>query len=146
MKFVYTRFFNAMPRFALLACAFFLTGCASVGKDTKSTANCESPKMVRLAKIDVHSQYIDAYKAFLKEEISESLKREPGVLMLYALYDKNFPNKITILEIYKDEESYKKHISSPHFLKYKKGVENMVKSLQLSDMSAILPMEITCKP
>ncbi len=38
---------------------------------------------------------IDAYNAYLKEEIEASMSLEPGVLTLYATADKKQPNKIT---------------------------------------------------
>ena len=40
--------------------------------------------------------------------------------------EKENPNKITILEIYANEESYKKHIQTIHFQKYKQGVLDMI--------------------
>ena len=60
--------------------------------------------MVRLSKIEVRMEDLEEYNALLKEEILASVKLEPGVLTLYAVCDKDAPNRITILEIYKDEE------------------------------------------
>lgn len=82
---------------------------------------------------------LEAYNALLKEEILASVKLEPGVRALYAVYDKDAPNRITILEIYENESAYKKHIESPHFQKYKSGTLKMVKSLELKDVSALIP-------
>jgi quinol monooxygenase YgiN len=56
---------------------------------------------------------------------------EPGVLTLYAVSEKDKPNHITILEIYADTAAYKVHLQTPHFIKYKTGTMNMVKSLEL---------------
>ena len=39
----------------------------------------------------------------MKEQIETALRLEPGVLALYALADKNYPEKIAILEICADE-------------------------------------------
>ena len=82
---------------------------------------------------------LDAYNAYLKEEIEASMRLEPGVLTLYATADKENPNKITILEIYADREAYKKHIQTPHFQKYKQGTLSMVKDLELVDTTPLIP-------
>lgn len=94
---------------------------------------------VRLSLITVDPAQLDAYNAFLKEEIEASMRLEPGVLSLYAVAEKNHPNKITILEIYADEDAYQSHIKTPHFLKYKQGTLNMVQELQLLDVNPLIP-------
>jgi quinol monooxygenase YgiN len=96
-------------------------------------------KIVRLAKLDIDSAQLDSYKAFLKEEIETSVKIEPGVLTLYAVFEKKHPTRLTILEIYADSAAYKSHIQTKHFLKYKNGTANMVKSLELVDTVPLIP-------
>lgn len=96
-------------------------------------------QMVRLAKLVIDSTQLDSYKAFLKEEIETSLRVEPGVLTLYAVSEKNKPTHITILEIYADSAAYKAHIQTVHFLKYKNGTKDMVKSLELVETIPLLP-------
>jgi quinol monooxygenase YgiN len=100
----------------------------------------EKPKqMVRLAKLVVDSAQLAAYNEFLKEEIETSVRLEPGVITLYAVAEKARPTHITILEIYADNEAYKNHIQTPHFLKYKNGTKDMVKALELIDASPLIP-------
>lgn len=94
--------------------------------------------MVRMAKIEVHPQYLEAYKSFLAEEIKASLAKEPGVLNLYAMQEKNEPHKISIVEVYANIAAYEAHIKTPHFLKYKTGTQKMVKSLALIEMDPIV--------
>lgn len=96
-------------------------------------------QMVRLARLVIDSTQLESYNSFLKEEIETSLKLEPGVLTLYAVSEKNKPTHITILEIYASQEAYQKHIQTPHFLKYKHGTREMVKSLQLIDATPLIP-------
>ena len=88
-------------------------------------------KMVRLAKLVIDSTHLESYNALLKEEIETSVKVESGVLTLYAVSEKEKPTHFTILEIYADVDAYKKHIQTPHFLKYKNNTKDMVKSLEL---------------
>lgn len=99
----------------------------------------ESKRMVRLARLVIDSTQLEHYRAFLKEEIETSVRVEPGVLTLYAVAEKNNPSHITILEIYANEEAYKKHIQTEHFLKYKNGTKNMVKSLELIEVDPLIP-------
>ncbi len=95
--------------------------------------------LVRLSKITVDPAQLDAYNAFLKEEIEASLRLEPGVLALYATAEKDAPNKVTILEIYAERAAYEKHLQTPHFQKYKQGTLKMVKELELVDVNPLIP-------
>jgi len=96
-------------------------------------------QMVRLAKLVIDSAQLKSYTAMLKEEIKTSVKLEPGVLTLYAVSEKNNPNHITILEIYADTIAYKAHLQTPHFIKYKNGTKDMVKSLELVGADPLVP-------
>ena len=96
-------------------------------------------QIVRLAKLSIDPKQLDQYNSFLKEEIETSLKVEAGVLTLYAVAEKKNPSSITILEIYENEEAYKKHIQTPHFLKYKNGTKDMVLSLELVEQQPLIP-------
>ena len=96
-------------------------------------------QMVRLAKLVVDSTQLKNYNALLKEEIEASVRVEPGVLTLYAVAEKNDPTHITILEIYADTVAYKLHLLTPHFIKYKNGTKDMVKSLELIETVPLVP-------
>jgi quinol monooxygenase YgiN len=96
-------------------------------------------QMVRLAKLEIDSAQLESYRTFLKEEIETSVRVEPGVLTLYAVYEKERPTQVTILEIYADSAAYKAHIKTPHFLKYKNGTVKMVKSLELIEVIPLIP-------
>lgn len=108
-------------------------------QEVQSPAVDNSNNKVRLSKITVDPAQLDAYNAFLKEEIEASMRLEPGVLTLYAVSEKDHPNKITILEIYADEAAYQSHLQTPHFQKYKQGTLEMVKELELIDTKALIP-------
>jgi len=95
--------------------------------------------MVRLAKLVIDSTQLERYKSALKEEIETSVRLEPGVLTLYAVSEKNNPTRITILEIYADTDAYKAHLQTPHFIKYKTGTKDLVKSLELVEAVPIVP-------
>lgn len=103
----------------------------------------EKTRMVRLAKLVIDPTKLESYKAMLKEEIETSVRLEPGVLTLNAVYEKDNPTHITILEIYADTAAYKAHLQTPHFIKYKTGTNEMVKSLELVDA---IPIALATKP
>ena len=99
----------------------------------------EKKQIVRLAKLVIDSARLEDYKALLKEGIETAVKVEPGVLTLYAVSEINKPTHITILEIYADADAYKSHIQSPHFIKYKTGTKDMIKSLELVETNPLVP-------
>ncbi len=96
-------------------------------------------QIVRLAKLVIDSTQLENYKTALKEGIETAVRLEPGVLTLYAVAEKNNPTHITILEIYADSDAYKAHLQTPHFIKYKTGTKDMVKSLELVETVPLIP-------
>jgi quinol monooxygenase YgiN len=97
---------------------------------------------IRIAKLVIDSSKLDAYNEALKLHAETAVKVEPGVIMLYAVYEKEHPARVSVFEIYADEEAYKFHITTPHFLTYKSTVQNMVKSLELID---VIPIALEAK-
>src|SRR5690349_9585694 len=95
---------------------------------TEATAQ-DNKQLVRMAKLVIHETQLENYNKLLKEEIEASLRIEPGVKTLFAVAEKSKPNHITILEIYADTIAYQAHLKTPHFIKYKTGTKDMVKSL-----------------
>jgi len=104
-----------------------------------SKSKINTPQKVRLSKLVIDSAQLAGYKALLKEEIEASMAKEPGVLTLYAVFEKDKPTHLTILEMYATEEAYALHVKTPHFLKYKNGTLKMVKALQLIDTEPLIP-------
>ena len=120
------------------AIALFLLGfIPAFAQDISQPA--PEKNLVRLSKITVDPAQLERYNAFLKEEIEASMRLEPGVLTLYAVSEKEHPNKVTILEIYADQDAYKNHIQTPHFQKYKQGTLQMVQELELVDSTPLIP-------
>ena len=93
--------------------------------------------LVRISEIEIVPEYLDEYKAILKEESAASVKLEPGVIAIFPMFEKEHPTEIRILEIYASREAYESHLKTPHFQKYKTTTLKMVKSLKLVDMEAI---------
>jgi len=104
-----------------------------------TTTAQEKKQIVRLAKLVIDSTQLENYKDLLKEGIETAVSVEPGVLTLYAVFEKSNPTHVTILEIYTDTAAYKAHLQTPHFIKYKTSTKDMVKSLELVETVPLVP-------
>ncbi len=95
-------------------------------------------RIVRIAELEIYPDQLEAYKAALKEEISASISKEHGVLILYAVSLKAHPEQVRLFETYRDAAAYQTHLQSSHFKKYKEMTRGMVKSLVLLETDPIL--------
>lgn len=93
--------------------------------------------LIRLSEIEIYPEYMEEYLKFSAMVGRESMKREPGVISIFPMQEKEDSCQIRIVEIYRDQEAYKKHIASEHFQHYKQSTLKMVKSLKLIDMHAL---------
>ncbi|MCL4850520.1 MAG: antibiotic biosynthesis monooxygenase [Bryobacteraceae bacterium] len=93
--------------------------------------------IVRLAELEIDPAQLEQYKEFLEEEIESTTRLEPGVLTLFAVSLKEDPNQIRIFETYVDLAAYEAHLKTPHFIRYKEGTRNMVRSLRLLETDTI---------
>ena len=116
-----------------VAGAVMLTGCVSC--DVANQQNKEQGEknmfVVRIAEIEVHPEWLEAYLAAAGTVGAESVAKEPGVVCIFPMQKKESPTSIRIVEIYRSEEAYKAHLATPHFRKYKEGTPHMIKSLKL---------------
>lgn len=109
---------------------------------TRQSAAAQVPastQVVRLARLEIYPNQVENYKATLREGVETAVRIEPGVLTLYAVQEKANPTRFTLLEIYASPAAYQAHIQTPHFLKYKTGTKDMVKSLELIDTVPLVP-------
>jgi quinol monooxygenase YgiN len=95
-------------------------------------------RIVRMAELEIYPDQLDAYKTALREEISASIRKEPGVLTLDAVALKGHPEQIRLFETYRNAASYQSHLQSHHFKQYKEQTRHMVKSLTLLETDPIL--------
>lgn len=108
----------------------------SINYSNKVSAQTDN-RYIRIARLVIDSTKLNDYKKALKEHAGAAVKLEKGVIMLYAVYEKEHPQNVSVFEIYANEEAYQFHIRQPHFLKYKTTVQDMVKSLELVDVEPI---------
>src|SRR3954454_5627405 len=88
-------------------------------------------RYVQIAEIEIDPAQLEAYKAAVAEHAETAIRAEPGVLVLYAVSEKDNPTHIRVFEVYASTKAYRAHLEAPHFKKYKAATENMVKSLKL---------------
>jgi quinol monooxygenase YgiN len=128
---------GAMPVAAMLCLvAVMLSGCISrdAAKQECKTKDGGNMFVVRIAEIEVHPEWLEAYLAAAETVGAESVAKEPGVICIFPMQMKESPTSIRIVEIYRSEEAYKEHLATPHFRKYKEGTPHMIKSLELVPM------------
>lgn len=94
-------------------------------------------KLFRIAELAIDPAQLAQYKALLAEEIEASVRLEPGAIFLQAVALKDRPEQVRVFECYADQAAYEHHITTPHFLKYKRQTASMVKSLMLLDATSI---------
>jgi len=114
-----------------------LTACILMLFSFRSAAAQDKKLVVRVARLQIDSARLESYKTLLKEAVETAIRVEPGVLNLYAVYEKDYPTHVTVFEIYASEDAYKAHLETPHFKKYKTATKDMVKSLELVEVAPI---------
>jgi len=93
--------------------------------------------MIRISEIEIVPDHLEEYKSILKEEAAASLAKEPGVIAIFPMFQKERPTQARIIEIYADKAAYQAHLQTPHFQKYKTTTLKMVKDLKLVDMESL---------
>jgi quinol monooxygenase YgiN len=102
-----------------------------------------SVNYVQIAEIEIDPAQLESYEAAVKEHIDTAIRLEPGVLVLYAVSEKDNPTRVRVFEVYASTDAYKAHLEAPHFKKYKTMTEKMVKSLRLVQTT---PIALAAKP
>ncbi|MCR5165006.1 MAG: antibiotic biosynthesis monooxygenase [Thermoguttaceae bacterium] len=122
-----------------LAFALILTmGCVPVTLASPDTETSGADDLVvRIAEIEVFPEWLDAYLAAARTVGAESVAKEPGVVCIFPMQQRENPCSIRIVEIYRSEAAYKTHLQTPHFRAYKEGTPHMIKSLKLVPMTPL---------
>ena len=104
----------------------------------------DTPKpYVQIAELEIDAAQLEDYKAAVAEHAKTAISVEPGVLVLYAVSEKDNPSRIRVFEVYASTAAYRAHLEAPHFKKYKAVTEKMVKSLTLVQTD---PIALAAKP
>ena len=69
--------------------------------------------------IQIKEGFKEQFVTGIKENASHAQNDEPGCLRFNVIQDANDINRIWVYEVYKDEEAFKAHQQSPHYLKFR---------------------------
>ena len=100
-------------------------------------------RYVRLAELEIDPAQLERFHVAIKEGIEAAIRLEPGVLVLYAVSEKESPTKVRVFEVYTDAKAYETHLQTPHFRKFRDTTEKMVTSRKLLDA---VPIALGAKP
>jgi quinol monooxygenase YgiN len=94
--------------------------------------------VVRIAELEIDPDRLADFIAAVTEEMEAAFRFEPGVLAIYAVAEKDHPNRLRFFEIYADDDAYRAHRESPHFRKYVETTRPMVRSRDLIETVPVL--------
>jgi quinol monooxygenase YgiN len=98
---------------------------------------------IRLLKIELDASAVGNFNQLANSVMLPGIKEEQGVLVMYAVAEKQNPTRVSILEVYESMDAYKKHLETPHYLQYKEAAKTLVKSLKFIDVN---PIQLGSKP
>ncbi|WP_026872033.1 putative quinol monooxygenase [Inquilinus limosus] len=93
---------------------------------------------IRLAELEIDPARAQEFSAAIRDEIETAVRVEPGVLALYAVFEKDDPARVRVFEVYSDETAYRTHLQTPHFQKFRADTETMIRSRRLLDAVPII--------
>jgi quinol monooxygenase YgiN len=125
-------------------CTLLLALAMNAGCVRHGATHTEDRKMpfVRIAELEIDLSQLQAFTTIVKEEMSDSIRLEPGVWAIYAVAERDNPSKLRFFEIYADEAAYNAHRESAHFRKYVAATQSMIKSRKLIDT---VPLQLSAK-
>src|SRR3954451_24310161 len=64
-------------------------------------------RYVQIAEIEVDPAQIENYRAAVNEQIEAAIRTEPGVLVLYAVAERDDATRVRLFEVYRDTAAYR---------------------------------------
>jgi quinol monooxygenase YgiN len=90
--------------------------------------------------INIKPGFKDQFMEALMEDARGSVNNEPGCLRFDVLEDSEEPNRIYLMEEYRDEAAFQAHTQQPHMTKWRDAVKDWFASpTQVSRTSGIYP-------
>jgi len=97
---------------------------------------------VRIANLEIDPARTEGFVAALRTVTQTSVRVEPGCLALYAVAEKENPARITVFEIYQDDDAYQLHLQTAHFKTFRATTDSAVRSRKLVDT---VPISLAAK-
>ena len=83
----------------------FVYGASILAATLAGGAEQADERYVQVAEIEIDPVQLDAYRSAVQEQIDAAIRTEPGVLVLYAVSEKDNPAHVKVFEIYRDLRS-----------------------------------------
>lgn len=95
---------------------------------------------VKLAEVKVKPEHTDAFKNIVLGEMYQSMQKETGVLVMYAVTLQDRPDEWRFFEIYADEGAYQRHRETAHFKAYIEQTKDMLLDKKLRELTGMTLM------
>ncbi|MFD1244264.1 putative quinol monooxygenase [Paralysiella testudinis] len=84
----------------------------------------QAAPLVRIFELSVHPAEQAAFANVGIDNLSTSIRNEPGTLAMYAAQRTDRPSEHIVVEIYRDEAAYRIHADSPQFKRFAEVAKN----------------------
>lgn len=92
--------------------------------------------------INVMPEHVEAFKKASLGDSEGSVRDEPDCYRFDINQDEEIETKFYLYEVYKDEDAFQYHLTTPHFLAWKEVVEPwFVGELEIVRMKTIFPSD-----
>ena len=90
-------------------------------------------KFAITAELEIKQDQMGAFLQRLARHAASCLETEEGCLRFDVLLPKEADNRVVLYEVYETEAAFDTHRLTPHFLAFRKDVEDMVVSRNISE-------------
>ena len=75
--------------------------------------------------IHVRPESVESFLAFTLDN-ARNTRQEPGNLRFDVLRREDDPNRFFLYEVYRDKDGFTRHQETPHYLRWREGVKDMM--------------------
>lgn len=129
--------------FKVVVALWFACGLAQAGEGSVTGSSTASPAYVRWSELEVDPARMDRFVELGHQNVRETRRLESGVLAFYWAGDKDQPGRVRVLEAYADEDAYKAHLASAHYLAFRDASRPLLKGYALFEA---VPVVLGAKP
>ena len=77
-----------------------LLGAAILASSVSGPAVAQQAQYVQIAELEIDPAQLESYKAAVSEHAEMDIRVEPGVLVLFAVSEKENPTHVRVFEVY----------------------------------------------
>lgn len=97
--------------------------------------------IIRLFDLEVKPDYLADFGAVGQENLTQSIKTEPGTLAMYATHYPERPEQVIVVEVYQDNQAYETHIASTQFAGFLQVAQEGLAARHMEELEAQLLLE-----